>query len=120
MAHFAEIDENNIVTRVIVAERDVIDSGQFGPPESWIQTSYNTVGGIHKLGGTPIRKNYAGVGYTYDIERDAFIPPKPYASWILDEFSCQWDSPVPYPEESETTGNYYMWDEENIRWSLLV
>ena len=73
MAHFAQIDENNIVTQVLVIEQEVVDTGLFGNPNTWIQTSYNTIGGVHKLGGTPLRKNYAGIGYTYDSTRDAFI-----------------------------------------------
>jgi len=91
MSHFAQIDNNNTVTQVLVIEQDVIDTGAFGPKESWIQTSYNTRGGIHTLGGTPLRKNYAGIGYTYDSTRDAFIPPMPLdGSYILDEDTCLW------------------------------
>ncbi len=75
MAHFAQIDENNIVINVLVIEQDMVDTGLFGEPSKWIQTSYNTYGGVHALGGTPFRKNYAGIGYTYDVSRDAFIPP---------------------------------------------
>jgi hypothetical protein len=111
MSHFAKI-ENNIVTQVIVAEQDVIDSGLFGSPSAWVQTSYNTYGGEHRLGGTPLRKNYAGVGYTYDSERDAFIPPKPYNSWILDEETCLWNPPVAMP----TDGKIYSWNEETLSW----
>ena len=77
MSHYAQIDENNIVINVIVAEEDFIQSGSVGDPNSWIQTSYNTYGNVHQLGGTPLRKNYAGIGYTYDSILDAFIPPKP-------------------------------------------
>jgi hypothetical protein len=109
MSHFAKI-ENGIVTQVIVAEQDVIDSGLFGT--GWVQTSYNTSGGVHKNGGTPLRKNYAGTGYTYDAIRDAFIPPKPYASWTLNETTCLWDSPIPYP----TDGKNYSWDEPTTSW----
>jgi hypothetical protein len=87
MSHFAQIDENNIVTQVLVIEQDVIDTGLFGDPASWIQTSYNTHGGVHTLGGTPLRKNYAGIGYTYNASRDAFIPSKPYP-W--DEDTTSW------------------------------
>lgn len=89
MAHFAEIDQNNIVQRVIVAEQDFIDSGAVGDPANWIQTSYNTFGGTHPE-GRPLRMNYAGIGYTYDPVRDAFIPPKPGEGWILDESTCRW------------------------------
>ena len=90
MSHFAKI-ENGLVTQVIVAEQDFIDSGYVGSPTDWIQTSYNTRGGIHTLGGTPLRKNYAGIGFTYDSTRDAFIPPMPSdGSYILDEDTCLW------------------------------
>ncbi len=116
MAHFAQIDENNIVTNVIVAEQDFIDSGAVGDPSNWIQTSYNTQGGIHKLGGTPLRKNYAGIGYTYDSQRDAFIPPKPFDSWLLDEDSCNWEPPVSMPSD----GKLYSWDEDTTSWIEIV
>jgi hypothetical protein len=76
------------------------------------QTSYNTHGGVHSLGGTPLRKNYAGIGYTYDAGRDAFIPPKPYASWVLNETNCLWDAPVAYPND----GKRYSWDEATTSW----
>jgi hypothetical protein len=111
MAHFAEVI-NGIVKRVIVAEQNFIDSGAVGIPTRWVQTSYNTHGGVHKLGGTPLRKNYAGIGYTYDNQRDAFIPPKPYPSWNLNEDICLWDSPVPYPSD----GNQYTWNENLREW----
>ena len=88
MSHFAKI-ENGIVTDVIVVEQDVIDSGIFGDPSMWVQTSYNTCGGTHRNGGTPLRKNYAHIGGTYDVVRDAFIPPKLYPSWLLNEETCQ-------------------------------
>ena len=92
MGSFAKV-ENGIVTNVIVAEQDYIDTLE--DKDLWIQTSYNTYGGVHLLGGTPLRKNYAGEGYSYDSERDAFIPPKPFASWILNEDTCLWESPTP-------------------------
>ena len=121
MSHFAEVDENNIVVRVLVIEQDVIDSGLFGSSDKWIQTSYNTHGGIHydpdsndPDGGVALRKNYAGVGHTYDQTRDAFIAPKPYPSWVLIEETCRWDSPIPYPDD----GKEYRWDEENQVWDL--
>jgi hypothetical protein len=114
MSHFAEIDNEGTVLRVIVAEQEFIDSGAVGDPARWIQTSYNTSGGVHRLGGTPLRMNYAGIGYTYDRVRDAFIPPKPYASWILDETSCLWTAPTPMPEPRE--GYFYSWDETNQSW----
>ena len=112
MSHFAQIDGNNIVTQVIVIEQDVVDTGLFGDPNSWIQTSYNTSGGIHLLGGTPLRKNYAGIGYTYDSTRDAFIPPKPFNSWTLNETTCLWEAPTPMPDD----GKIYSWDEETTSW----
>lgn len=112
MSHFARIDENNVVVEVIVAERDYIDSGVVGPISRWIQTSYNTFAGEHALGGTPLRKNYAGIGYTYDRERDAFIPPKPFDSWILNESTCQWESPTPFPQD----GKEYIWEEALQEW----
>jgi len=113
MAHFAQIDENNIVTQVLVIEQGVIDTGLFGEPSSFIQTSYNTHAGVHSLGGTPLRKNYAGVGYTYDSIRDAFIPPKPpYDSWLLDEDTCQWMPPTPYPDDEKI----YSWNESTTSW----
>ena len=112
MAHFAQIDENNIVTRVLVIEQDVVDTGLFGEPSSFVQTSYNTYGGVHKLDGTPLRKNYAGIGYAYDPVRDAFIPPKPYNSWVLNEDTCQWDAPVAMPTDEKR----YTWDEDTVNW----
>jgi len=120
--HFAEIDENNIVKRVIVAEQDFIDSGAVGDSTNWIQTSYNTKGGIHYTpnsdepdGGIALRKNYAGVGYTYDSDKDAFYASQPYPSWLLNEDSCQWESPIPYPDD----GSDYNWNEENQSWDVL-
>ena len=122
MAHFAEVDENNIVKRVIVAEQDFINSGAVGDSSNWIQTSYNTRGGIHYTpnsnepdGGIALRKNYAGIGFTYDSDRDAFYASQPYPSWTLNEDSCLWESPVPYPDDDEM----YAWDEENQGWGLI-
>jgi hypothetical protein len=112
MSHFAQIDENNIVTRVLVIEQDVVDTGLFGEPSSFVQTSYNTQGGVHKLGGTPLRKNYAGIGYTYDKNRDAFIPPKPYNSWVLNEDTCLYEAPTPMPTDDKK----YSWDENTTSW----
>ena len=106
MSHFAKI-ENGIVTQVIVAEQDFIDKID----GEWVQTSYNTYGGQHPE-GRPLRKNYAGIGYTYDSERDAFIPPKRFDSWILDEDTCLWVAPVPYPEDDKV----YEWDEDSLSW----
>lgn len=113
MSHFAKV-ENGIVTQVIVVEQDVLNTGLFGEPHLWIQTSYNTRGGQHILGGTPMRKNYAGIGYSYDNERDAFIPPKLYASWVLNEDTCLWEPPVPMPTITE--GVMYYWDEDSLNW----
>lgn len=108
MSHFAKV-ENGIVTQVIVVEQDVIDSGLFGT--GWVQTSYNTRGGQHPE-GRPLRKNYAGIGYTYDVDRDVFIPPQPYASWVLNETTCLWEAPVPEPTDSKQ----YIWDEASLSW----
>jgi hypothetical protein len=102
MSHFAEINSDNIVQRVIVAEQDFINSGAVGDSFNWVQTSYNG----------NFRKNYAGSGYTYDKTRDAFIAPQPYASWTLVEATCQWESPTPYP----TDGEMYTWDEDTTAW----
>ena len=115
MAHYAQIDSNNQVQQVIVAEQDFINSGAVGDPATWIQTSYNTYGGQHRLGGTPLRKNYAGIGYTYDSQRDAFIPPQPYPSWQLDEATCLWNAPTPMPTDNQT----YMWDEPTTSWQVV-
>jgi hypothetical protein len=112
MSHFAQIDESNIVTRVLVIEQDVVDTGLFGEPSSFVQTSYNTHGGVHTLGGTPLRKNYAGIGYTYDIGRDAFIPPKPFNSWVLNKDTCLYEAPTPMPTDDKK----YSWDENTTSW----
>jgi hypothetical protein len=113
MAHFAEVIDG-LVTIVIVAEQDFIDT--LSNPQNWIQTSYNTREGVHLLGGTPLRKNFAGIGYSYDPVRDAFIPPKPFASWVLSEETCAWYPPIPYPED----GQKYEWDESSVSWSLVT
>lgn len=110
MAHFAQIDENNIVVNVIVAEQPFIDL--LPDRDSWIQTSYNTALGQHTGGKTPLRKNYAGIGYTYDRELDAFIPPRTFPSWILNVNTGAWDAPVPYPKD----GKEYTWNEEKLNW----
>ena len=132
MSHFAEINNDGIVQRVIVAEQDFIDSGAVGDANNWVQTSYNTRGGVHYTpisytpdggvqktpnsytpdGGVALRKNYAGKGYTYDQTRDAFIALKPYPSWELNEDSCQWNAPTPYPDD----GKHYRWDEDVGNW----
>lgn len=113
MSHFAQLDQNNTVTQVLVIEQDAVDTGLFGEPSSFVQTSYNTLGGVHLQGGTPLRKNYAGIGYTYDAERDAFVPPKPYASWVLNETTCLWDAPVPQPTDPN---KHYKWNEATTAW----
>lgn len=92
MAHFAHINAENIVDQVIVAEQDFIDSGAVGDPKNWVQTSYNTIGGVHKLGGEPLRYNYAGIGYSYDPVKDAFISPKPDANYFLNDKTCLWET----------------------------
>jgi hypothetical protein len=115
MSHFAKV-ENGIVTQVIVIEQDVLASGLWGDPASWVQTSYNTYGGQHTLGGTPLRKNYAGIGFTYDSVRDAFIAPQPFNSWLLNEDTCQWEAPIPMPVD----GKLYTWDEETVSWKEIV
>ena len=104
MAHFAKIN-NNIVTEVIVAEKDFINSGKVGDEFLWVQTSYNG----------NFRKNYAGIGYTYDEDRDAFIAPKPYASWILNEETCQWEAPSAMPDDGER----YTWNESTTSWDQI-
>ena len=114
MSHFAKLDENNIVTFVTRgrAEDDGLEeelSARTG--DIYKQTSYNTRGGTHLLGGTPFRKNYAGIGYIYDPDRDAFIPPKPFPSWILNEETCLWDAPVPQPD-----GDNWTWNETDQEW----
>jgi hypothetical protein len=111
LSHFAKI-ENGVVVQVIVAEEDFIQTGALGDPAHWIQTSYNTHGGVHANGGTPLRKNYAGIGYTYDSERDAFIPPQPFPSWTLVENTCLWTAPTEMPTE----GGPFTWNEETKTW----
>jgi len=124
MAHFAKV-VNNIVTQVIVAEPEFFETFVDTSPGEWIQTSYNIRGGIHYKPNTnepstdqskALRKNYAGTGFTYDKTRDAFIPPQPYPSWTLNEETCLWDSPVPYP----TDGELYIWNEETQTWDLVI
>lgn len=123
MAHFAKVN-NGIVEQVIVAEPEFFDTFVDSSPGQWIQTSYNTRGGVHynPETGEPsadqskaLRKNYAGIGYSYDAQRDAFIPPKPYASWLLDEQTCLWNAPVPYP----TDGGRYAWNESTQAWDAV-
>jgi len=118
MAHYAKVN-NRIVQQVIVAEAEFFETFVDTSPGEWIQTSYNTRGGQHydpETGevddGTPLRKNYAGIGDTYDSALDAFIPPQPYPSWVLNEDTCQWGAPVAYPDD----GKSYDWDEETTSW----
>lgn len=121
MAHFAHVDATGIVDNVISAEQEFIDTRT--DKTSWVQTSYNTFGGVHygtdgKPDGKPaLRKNYAGIGFRYDATLDAFIPPQPYPSWVLDEQTCLWQSPVPSP--SETDGKFYEWSEDLKQWILI-
>lgn len=123
MGHFAKVN-NGVVVQVIVAEPEFFETFVDSSPGEWIQTSYNTRGGVHYQANswTPsedqskaLRKNYAGIGYTYDRERDAFIEPKPFASWLLDEQTCLWVSPVPRPND----GKRYYWDEPTTAWVLV-
>jgi hypothetical protein len=114
MAHFAKVN-NGIVEQVIVAEPEFFDTFVDSSPGQWIQTSYNTHGGVHANGGTPLRKNYAGIGFSYDATRDAFIPPKPYASWTLNEDTCLWNCPVALPTE----GGPYTWNESTQAWDAV-
>ena len=116
MSHFAKL-ENGVETQVIVIEQDFLNLGHWGDPALWIQTSYNTQGGVHSQGGTPLRKNYAGIGYSYDSGRDAFIPPKPYASWLLNEDTCLWSAPTPMPV---VEGKMFTWDEPTTSWVEFV
>lgn len=118
MAHYAFLDSNNLVTEVIVGKNEGEDGIDW---EQWYgefrgqtckRTSYNTSGGVHNNGGTPYRKNYAGIGYTYDAGRDAFISPQPFTSWILNETTCLWNAPTPMP----TDGKIYRWDEPTTSW----
>jgi len=124
MAYFAKLKVGNIVERVEVVSNDIATTEQAGVEflqnlyndrAVWKQTSYNTREGVHLLGGTPFRKNYAGIGYKYDQTRDAFIPPKPYNSWTLNETTCDWEPPIAYP----TDGQRYTWNETNQSWDLI-
>lgn len=124
MAHYAFLDENNIVTEVIVGRdedesvNDITDwEAYYSSVRNQVckRTSYNTLGGQHNDGGTPFRKNYAGIGYTYDEQKDAFIPPQPYNSWTLNEETCLWEPPIPYPADDKD----YMWNEENGAWEEI-
>jgi hypothetical protein len=124
MAHFAKLGVGNIVEQIIVVSNDIATTEQAGVDfinklyntrDVWKQTSYNTYRGIHSSGGIPLRKNYAGIGYQYDQTRNAFIPPKPFNSWILNEDTCNWESPVAYPSD----GNPYKWNESTLTWDIV-
>ena len=124
MAHFAKLGLENKVLTVHVVHNDIATTEQAGADflntthklnAVWKQTSYNTQGGVHKLGGTPFRKNYAGIGYTYDQIKDAFIAPKPYSSWVLNETTCKWEAPVDKPND----GKIYIWNEETTTWNIF-
>ena len=116
MAHFAKV-VSGIVTKVIVAEQEFFLTFIDDSPGEWIQTSYNTSGGVHAEGGTPLRKNYAGVGMIYDSVRDAFYAPQPFPSWTLNEDSCLWEAPVAYPDAD--SDEKYQWNEETTSWQLI-
>ena len=125
MAHFAKLGVGNIVLAIHRVHNNIATTEQAGVDflnnlhktnDVWKQTSYNTQGGVHKLDGTPFRKNYAGVGYTYDETRDAFIPKQQYNSWTLNEDTCQWEAPVAYPDDDKP----YEWNEETQAWEEIV
>ena len=130
MAHFAKINSSNIVVQVIVVnDNELLVDGTESEAQginflnatykvdnvNWKQTSYNTHSGVHSEGGTPLRKNYAGIGYTYDASKDAFIPPKPFNSWSLNETTCQWQAPVAYPDDNKK----YRWNEDTTSWDEI-
>jgi hypothetical protein len=123
MAHFAEIDNDGTVLRVLVVADDQENRGQefladdLGLGGTWKKTSYNTVGGVHTSGGTAYRKNYAGIGYKYDAVKDAFIPPKPFPSWTLNNDTCLWEAPTPMPVEE---GKFFTWDEPTLSWKEVT
>jgi len=129
MASFAKIGLNNKVIEVLSVHNNVLKDSNGIEQEAigidfltkltgypvWKQTSYNTKGGLHTEGGTPLRKNHAGIGMTYDEDRDAFIPPKPYNSWVLNETTCLWEAPVAYPQDN----NKYTWNESTLTWNIV-
>ena len=124
MATFAKIGSGNIVEQVVAVSNEVATTEQAGveflqnlynDTATWKQTSYNTYGGVHSLDGTPFRKNFAGVGYTYDETKNAFIAPKPYASWVLNDDTCLWESPVAYPDDDKL----YTWNEDTTSWDAV-
>ena len=136
MASFAKIGKGNIVEKVVVVSNDIATTEQvgvdflntlYGTRDVWKQTSYNTISGEHTLGGTPFRKNYAGIGFKYDQTRDAFIEPKPFNSWILNETTCVWEAPIEKPttydnnindENGNAVPDSYKWNEDNQTWDL--
>lgn len=127
MAHFAKLGVGNIVETVIVVSNDVATTEQAGVDfinklyntrDVWKKTSYNTFAGEHSSGGIPFRKNYAGIGYQYDQQRDAFIPPKPFNSWVLNEDTCHWESPIAKPTTVLEENQYYTWNEFIINWEI--
>ena len=124
MAHFAKLGVGNKVLRVEVVHNDIATTEQsgidflnnlYGTNDIWKQTSYNTIGGVHLLGGNPFRKNYAGINFKYNEAKDAFIPPRPFNSWTLNEETCLWNSPIPYP----TDGQKYTWNESTLTWDIV-
>lgn len=115
MAHYAKV-VGGVVVQVIVAEPEFFETFVDSSPGQWIQTSYNTHGGVHNQGGEPLRKNFAGVGFSYDELLDAFIPPKPAASWLLNENTCLWEPPIPMPND----GQQYAWNEEKQQWISIT
>lgn len=120
MAHWAQLDSNNVVTQVIVIDNSKPNEGYDFLIENlggtWVKTSYNTRLNVHRQDGVPLRKNFAGIGYIYDENRDAFIAPKPFESWVLDEATCGWEAPVPKPEQDDEELFSYVWDEESVSW----
>ena len=131
MAHFAKLTIGNIVEKVEVVSNDIATTEQAGidflnnlykTNDVWKQTSYNTHAGVHKLGGTPFRKNYAGIGFHYDDQNDAFIGIKPYNSWVFNEDTCRWDAPVDLPNDAVFNGGsvYYEWEESNTNWKVVI
>jgi hypothetical protein len=121
MGHFAEVDRNNTVVRIVLIDQETINTGKLGSPDRWIETSTHTRGGKHydqdgvEDDGVPLRYNYAGIGMTYDKDRDAFIPQQPYPSWVLNDDTCEWDAPTPYPDDDKR----YDWDEDTTSWKEI-
>jgi hypothetical protein len=122
MAHFAELNSDNIVLRILVTDNND-PNGDEGYQwlldnmgGTWVKASFNTFAGVHSLGGTPFRKNYPGTGFTYDNIRDAFIPPRPYTQWILNEDTCQWEPPIEPPLFDPEDPKYYVWNDELLNW----